>query len=185
MGSSFSKPTSIMPGVYPQEDEPQHQSPYTNDEAQATIRSVDQHDEPILCNIQAQLRARFPRYTDERINGMAVRMLELRSQSTYQARRSALSTAAAGTIEDEALTPQQQSCVDQMLQAHARIQATAAVGEQQQQQNATRTTTSTTTSTPTCPPQQYAHIKRQLQEQQMREEQSPTDGQAESHEDGS
>ncbi|KAK3700785.1 hypothetical protein LTR37_015757 [Vermiconidia calcicola] len=173
-----------MPGVYPPEDEPQHESPHTNDEGSTTSKN-DQHDETVLSDIQTQLRSKFPRYTDEQINGIAVEILKGQSGSTYQARRSALSTAAAGIIEEQALTPQQQSNVDQMLQAHAGIDPAGAAGVQpRQQQDTTFTSTSTTTSTPTCPPQHYAHIMRQLQEQQMREEQSPTNGQAESHEDG-
>ena len=125
---------------------------------------------PALFSIKAQLRAKFPGYSDEQVNGMATEMLKSQSQSTNHARQSAMN-AAAGI--NGGVAPQNN------LQTYGHNQA--AYQSNSQMSNGNYMNGDTTAqqqpnmaAVSTSPQQhQYAALMRQRQMQQMRMQQSP------------
>jgi chromatin modification-related protein VID21 len=114
---------------------------------------------PALFNIQAQLRQRHPHATDQEIIAKATEMLQSQSQSSSQARLSAMNAAAG--INGQAQHAN--------MQAYAQNQA--AYGGQMP--NGTYSTDQQASVANSPSPQQYAQMMRQRQMQQMRMQQSP------------
>ncbi|KAK3699549.1 RNA polymerase II transcription elongation factor SpEAF [Vermiconidia calcicola] len=149
---------------------------------QSQVQQLSSGHTPVLMNIKQQIRAKFPHYTDEQINGMATEMLKSQSQSTNQARQSAMN-AAAGI--NGGVAPQQQAHGSN-AQAYAHNQAAAYQNASNQMPNANYVNGDVgaqqqgAAPTSTSPQQHYANVMRQRQMQQMnvRMQHSPPGGHA-------
>lgn len=122
---------------------------------------------PALINIRSQLRNRFPDHSDEQINAMATEVLKNHSQSSSQARQSAMNAAAGinGSVAQHS-----------NMQAYGHNQAAYASSQMASGGGFMNADGSTPQAgmNPTSP-QQYAALlrQRQMQQLQSRMQQSP------------
>ena len=123
---------------------------------------------PALLNIKSQLRAKFPLYSDDQVNNMATEMLKSQSQTSSQARQSAMN-AAAGI--NGGVAPQSHG---NNMQAYAQNQAlyqgnnSLPNGNYVNADNSGQAQTNLGSASTSPTQQQYAALMRQRQLQQMR-----------------
>ena len=83
-GSNMNQASSMSPSMPP---------PPAPHQQNSTAGSLSSGVTPVLNTVRASLRQRFPQYGDDMINQMATEVLKNQSQSTNQARQSALNAA--------------------------------------------------------------------------------------------